>query len=112
MVQRLFRSGCANRRGRSRSSGVGGAGGERLKAGVPHFLTIGSQNQDQRGVLSDAEVLLTVPGYESLVTIMGFAFVLRVPVWLESSAEADEHFPREGGLLKNIACWIRKEVSV
>jgi hypothetical protein len=105
-----------------------GAGGGHLKAGVTlieafendllmnnwekldhvaYFLTIGSQNQDRRGMLLDGEVLVTVPGYESLIALMDFAFILRVSLWLESSAEVDEHFPREGGLMKSISRWIR-----
>jgi hypothetical protein len=74
---------------------------------VAYFLTIGSLNQDRRGMLLDGEVLVTVSGYESLVTIMDFAFVLTVTEWLSSSGDVDGHYPRQGGLLKTISRWIR-----
>jgi hypothetical protein len=73
---------------------------------VAYFLTIGSLNQDRRGMLLDGEVVVTVPGYESLVTLMDFAFVMNASRWLESSAEVDEHYPQQGGLLKTITRWI------
>jgi hypothetical protein len=71
------------------------------------FLLAGSQNQDRRGALLDGEVLVTVPGYESLVALMDFAFWLRLSTWLESSDQIDEYFPRQGGFLKSISRWIR-----
>jgi hypothetical protein len=73
---------------------------------VAYFLTIGSLNQDRRGMLLDGEVVVTVSGYESLVTIMDFAFILTATDWLETSDEVDQHYPRQGGLLKTVTRWI------
>jgi hypothetical protein len=84
---------------------VGEESREKLER-VAFFLTIGSLNQDRRGMLLDGEVVVTVPGYESLVTIMDFAFIVRSTQWLNSSAEVNDHFPQQGGLLKQIARWM------
>ena len=69
---------------------------------IAYFVTIGSQNQDRRGMLLDGEVLVTVAGYEALVTLMDFAFFMKVAVWLESSEDLDLYFPEGPGFLKSL----------
>jgi hypothetical protein len=73
---------------------------------VAYFLMIGSQNQDRRGMLLDGEVTVTVAGYESLVALMDFVFVLKASRWLDSSQAVDAYYPKAGGLIKTISRWI------
>lgn len=74
------------------------------------FATVGSQNQDRRGMLLDGEALVVLSGQGSLVTLMDFVFFLTTADWLESSADVNRYFPREGGLLKTITKWIRNVI--
>lgn len=74
---------------------------------VAYFVTVGSQNQDRRSMLLDGEVMVTVAGYESLVTLLDFAFYLNVAHWLKTGEDVNEFYPRGGGVLKTIARWIR-----
>ncbi len=73
---------------------------------VAYFLMIGSQNQDRRGMLLDGEVTVTVAGYESLVALMDFVFVLKASHWLDSSQAVDAYYPKASNLIKTISHWI------
>jgi hypothetical protein len=57
-------------------------------------------------MLLDGEVVVTVSGYESLVTVMDFAFIVTATEWLNSKSEVDRYYPRQGGLLKTVSRWI------
>jgi hypothetical protein len=62
---------------------------------VLFMMTIGSQNQDRRGMLLDGEVLLTVTGYDCLVALTDFLFILGSAAWPEDIAEFQEVFPEQ-----------------
>lgn len=64
---------------------------------VLFMMTIGSQNQDRRGMLLDGEVLLAVTGYDCLVALTDFMFILGSSAWPENTAEFNEVFPEQGG---------------
>jgi hypothetical protein len=64
---------------------------------VLFMMTIGSQNQDRRGMLLDGEVLLAVTGYDCLVALTDFLFILGSATWPENTAEFDKVFPEQEG---------------
>jgi len=63
------------------------------RRGVIYMLTIGSQNQDRRGMLLDGEVLLAVSGYDSLVSLADMMFIVATARWPSDSRELFELFP-------------------
>jgi len=63
---------------------------------VLFMMTIGSQNQDRRGMLLDGEVLLAVTGYDCLVALTDFLFILGSATWPETTAEFTDVFPEQG----------------
>lgn len=92
---------------------AGMAAGTEEEAPAPdaaYFMTIGSQNQDRRGMMLDGEVLVTLAGRESLVGLMDFLSVMSASDWVHSAEEVDRHFPKEGGLIKSITRWIRNVI--
>ncbi len=64
---------------------------------VLFMMTIGSQNQDRRGMLLDGEVLLAATGYDCLVALTDFLLMLGSSLWPENTAEFSGVFPEEKG---------------
>ena len=68
------------------------------------MMMIGSHNQDRRGMLLDGEILLAVFGYDSLISLIDFMFILGTAAWPVDSQEMEEFFPNQGspGILKKL----------
>lgn len=64
---------------------------------VLFMMTIGSQNQDRRGMLLDGEALLAVAGYDCLVALTDFLFILGTAQWPADTPEFDKVFPEQQG---------------
>jgi hypothetical protein len=56
-------------------------------------FTIGSMNQDRRGMLSDGEVLTVCAGWSGLIGIMDLFSVAVSSAWPDTSEELGEYFP-------------------
>jgi len=69
-------------------------------------LTIGSHNQDRRGMLLDGEVLGAIGGYDALVALTDIMFIVGTSSWPATHEEFEEVFPEIKGpnLLKR---WFR-----
>jgi hypothetical protein len=64
---------------------------------VLFMMTIGSQNQDRRGMLLDGEVLLAVSGYDCLVGLTDFLLMLGSSSWPPTTEEFSKVFPEQKG---------------
>lgn len=64
---------------------------------VLFMMTIGSQNQDRRGMLLDGEVLLAATGYDCLVALTDFLLMIGSSAWPANTAEFSEVFPEQEG---------------
>ncbi len=56
-------------------------------------FTTGSHNQDPRSMLLDGEVLVAISGYDCLIALIDFMFVLYVSDWPSTQVEFDRLFP-------------------
>ena len=59
-------------------------------------FTIGSMNQDRRGMLSDGEVLAVCGGYTALIGVMDLFGLATMATWVDSKEDLVELFPEPG----------------
>jgi len=57
-------------------------------------FTIGSMNQDRRGMISDGEVLACIANYPALLGVLDMSFILATSAWPSESEEFKELFPQ------------------
>ena len=78
---------------------------ERKKAFM--YLTVGSQNQDYRGMLMDGEVLYCVSGWGSMNGLLDFVLLMGLSEWPKTQEELDELIPPAKGRQTKIARWFK-----
>lgn len=67
------------------------------------IFTIGSHNQDRRGMILDGEVLVAVAGCDATITLADMMFLLGTAFWPDSVTELRKEFPRKSpGWLKRL----------
>jgi hypothetical protein len=67
------------------------------------MFTIGSHNQDRRGMILDGEVLVAVSGCDATITLADIMFLLGTAFWPESITELRTEFPQKApGWLKRV----------
>jgi hypothetical protein len=73
---------------------------------------IGSQNQDRRGMLVDGEVMVAVSGFDALISMLDFMFIVGAATWPSDRHEFEGAFPPLGGpgLLKRAFKLIKDEI--
>ncbi len=73
---------------------------------------IGSQNQDRRGMLLDGEVMAAISGFNGLISLPDFLFLLFTATWPETHDEFARSFPEveEWGILKRVFRFIRDQI--
>jgi hypothetical protein len=75
---------------------------------VIYYLTVGSQNQDYRGMIMDAEAAAVVSGYYSLVALVDLFFISSLTTWVHDVQELDELLPPESGWRRWVGRYIMK----
>ena len=78
---------------------------EREKAFM--YLTVGSQNQDFRGMLMDGEVLYCVSGWGAMNGLLDFVMLMGLSEWPKTQEELDELIPPPTGIQSGIARWFK-----
>jgi hypothetical protein len=78
---------------------------EREKAFM--YLTVGSQNQDYRGMLMDGEVLYCVSGWGSMNGLLDFVFLMGLSEWPKTQEELDTLIPPPSGFQSGMARWFK-----
>ena len=72
------------------------------------FFTIGSHNQDRRGMILDGEVLVAISGCDATITLADMMFLLGTAFWPESVTELRTEFPQKSpGWLKRLYTGIK-----
>jgi hypothetical protein len=71
--------------------------------GATFVFTIGSHNQDRRGMILDGEVLVGVSGYDATITMADMMFLLGTAFWPQTVTELRTEFPQKTpGWLKRV----------
>ncbi len=66
-------------------------------ADVIFMLTVGSHNQDPRSMLVDGEDMVVVSGYDSLISMLDFMYLLSEAEWPATLEEMQDVFPEPSG---------------
>ena len=74
---------------------------------VSFYFSLGTQNQDPRGLMLDGEATLIVSGLHAAAGLVDLYFLMARTSWVSSKAELDRYLPRPGGLMGRIARMIR-----
>jgi hypothetical protein len=71
------------------------------------YLTIGSQNEDYRGKIMDGEVLYVTAGMPAMNAYLDFLALIGTTTWVEDIEQLEELLPRQSGLSRQLARWIK-----
>ena len=70
---------------------------------VSFYFSLGTQNQDDRGIVSDAETTLIVSGVAASAGLVDLYFLMARSTWITSEAELEAFNPRKSSLMHRIA---------
>ncbi|GAK60531.1 hypothetical protein U27_00428 [Candidatus Vecturithrix granuli] len=73
-----------------------------------YYLTVGSQNQDYRGMIMDGEAACVVAGYDSLVAMLDFFFMSGLTTWIDDPGDLEKYLPAQKGWRKLLGRYIMK----
>lgn len=65
-----------------------------VRQNVIYAFTIGSMNQDRRGMLSDGEILASISGYHALIGVLDMVLILGISTWPADASNFDDIFPQ------------------
>jgi hypothetical protein len=72
------------------------------------YLTLGSQNQDDRSLLGNGEVLAVISGEAVLAGVMDYTYLVARATWLETQADLDRKLPPVSNFKRQLARWGRR----
>jgi hypothetical protein len=79
----------------------------RTREKVMFFLFVGSHNQNNRSMVTDAEVGFVLSGWPSIIPYIDLIVIIGETHWIEDPAELDQMLPPNRGLMAIVARWIR-----
>jgi hypothetical protein len=74
---------------------------------VSFYFSVGSQNQDPRGLMLDGEASVIVSGLHAAAGLVDLYYVMARSTWVRDKAELDRLVPAPGGITRMIARLIR-----
>jgi hypothetical protein len=74
---------------------------------VSFYFSIGSQNQDPRGLMLDGEASVIVSGLHAAAGLVDLYYLMARSTWVQDKAELDRLVPAPGGITRMIARMIR-----
>jgi hypothetical protein len=74
---------------------------------VSFYFSLGTQNQDPRGMMLDGETTLLVSGFYAATGLVDLYYLMARSTWVTTQAELDRLLPPRGGLTRRIARIIR-----
>jgi hypothetical protein len=80
---------------------------ESERRNVSFYFSLGTQNQDPRGMLLDGEATMIVSGFHAATGLVDLYFLMARTTWIDTQAELDRLLPPRGGLMRRIARLIR-----
>lgn len=74
---------------------------------VSFYFTVGTQNQDDRGLASDGEASVIVSGYHAAAGVVDLYNVMTRSRWVTTQEELDRHLPPPSGFMRWLVKWIK-----
>jgi hypothetical protein len=74
---------------------------------VRFYFSLGTQNQDPRGLMLDAEATMIVSGLHAAAGVVDLYYLMARSTWIDTKQELDALVPRPGGIGALIARLVR-----
>ena len=80
---------------------------ESERKAVSFYFSLGTQNQDPRGLMLDGEATMLVSGFHAAAGVVDLYQLMARTTWVESSADIDRLLPKPGRLTQLLSRWFR-----
>jgi hypothetical protein len=74
---------------------------------VSFYFTEGSQNMDQRGLMSDGEAILIVSGPQASAGLVDLFYMMARTTWIDRPAQLEQLLPKQSSMITRFARWVR-----
>jgi hypothetical protein len=74
---------------------------------VSFYFSVGTQNQDDRGLASDGEASVIVSGFHAAAGVVDLYNIMARSRWITTEAELDRYLPPPTGFLRRAVKWIK-----
>lgn len=71
------------------------------------YFSLGTQNEDPRGLLTDGEASVIVSGFHAAAGLVDLYFIMARSTWIESPRELEEYVPAHRGIMERVARFVR-----
>jgi len=72
-----------------------------------YYLMVGSANQDYRSMFMDGEATVLLSGWSGVVSLIDFALLMSLSVWIDDLEMLDALMPPPSGFQRGTARWLR-----
>jgi hypothetical protein len=80
---------------------------ESERSRVSFYFSVGTQNQDPRGLASDGEASVIVSGFHAAAGVVDLYNVMARSRWITTQAELDQYIPPPSGFMRWLLRWIK-----
>lgn len=80
---------------------------EAERKSVSFYFSLGTQNQDPRGLMLDGEATILVSGFHAAEGVVDLYHLMARSTWVESAAEIDRLLPQPGRITRMLSRWFR-----
>lgn len=80
---------------------------EAERARVSFYFSVGTQNEDDRGLASDGEATVVVSGFHAAAGVVDLYYVMARSRWVTTEKEIDQYLPPPSGFWRRIGRLIR-----
>ena len=80
---------------------------ESERKSVSFYFSLGTQNQDPRGIMLDGEGTMLVSGFHAAAGVVDLYQLMARTTWVETTAEIDALLPQPGRLMRVLSRWFR-----
>ena len=74
---------------------------------VSFYFSLGTQNQDPRGLMLDGEATMLVSGFHAAAGVVDLYNLMTRSTWVDSEAEIDRLLPQPGRIMRMLSRWFR-----
>ena len=67
------------------------------------YFSVGSQNEDPRGAVSDGEASVIVSGFHAAAGLVDLYYLMARSSWVTTPSELDRYLPPKSGLMHRLA---------
>ena len=79
----------------------------RERNSVSFYFSLGTQNEDPRGLMQDGEMSVVVSGMHAAMGLVDLYYIMARSTWIDGRTDLDRLLPRPKGLQSRIAWMIR-----